>query len=206
MLPKENLRVSISGDSSSTYSASNVKSAPSTLTNNPELLKGCEFRSRSDEERSPSMCLSNEKSTSELYAKKDEQKVKKVNKTNNTSQNKAKVNADSKTSYSAKGCENDSNVANTPAQNIPDSTKNKNSGNPVKDSGKVHKCPHCQQTCKKLFNLRRHISRYHGDIVTDNKEDETAPRRCTCLDCDFKCHKITDLRVHLQKAHGTIMN
>ena len=206
VLPKENLHGSISGDSSSTYAASNVKSAPSTLTNNPELLKGCEFPSRSDEERSPSMCLSDEKSTSDLNANKDEQKVKKVNKTNNTSQNKAKVNADTKTSYSAKGCENDPNVANTPAQNIPDSTKNKNSGNPVKDSGKVHKCPHCQQTCKKLFNLRRHISRYHGDIVTDNKEDETAPRRCTCLDCDFKCHKITDLRVHLQKAHGAIMN
>jgi hypothetical protein len=139
VLPKENLHGSISGDSSSTYAASNVKSAPSTLTNNPELLKGCEFRSRSDEERSPSMCLSDEKSTSDLNANKDEQKVKKVNKTNKTSQNKAKVNADTKTSYSAKGCENDPNVANTPAQNIPDSTKNKNSGNPVKDAKKPTK-------------------------------------------------------------------
>jgi hypothetical protein len=66
MLPKENLHGPISGDSSSTYSASNVKSISSTLTNNPELLKGCKFPSRSDEEQSPSMCLSNEKSTSEL--------------------------------------------------------------------------------------------------------------------------------------------
>ena len=138
--------------------------------------------------------------------KKDchEQMFKKVNKiTSTTFQNKARVPADNKTHHSFKGCENDPNVANTTAQKIADSTKN-NSGNLAKDFDKVHKCPHCQQTCKKLYNLRRHISRLHGDISTENKKNETG--RCTCLDCGFKCHKITDLRIHLQKAHGTIMN
>ena len=106
--------------------------------------------------------------------------------------------------YSLKGCESDSNVVNNSAQKIADSTKTNNSGKPSKDFDKVHKCPHCQQTCKKLYNLRRHISSLHQVIPTENKKNETG--QCTCLDCGFKCHKITDLRIHLQKAHGRIMN
>lgn len=69
---------------------------------------------------------------------------------------------------------------------------------------KVHPCPHCSQTCKKLFNLKRHIKRLHKDI--DNAQNDPAPGRCTCLECNFKCHKITDLRNHLQSVHGMKMH
>ena len=101
------------------------------------------------------------------------EKVNKVNKITSASQNKARVNADNKTHYRTKGCGNDPNVANTPTQKIPDPTENNNAGNPAKDTDRVHKCPNCQETCKKLFNLRRHISRTCGDISIENKENET---------------------------------
>jgi hypothetical protein len=67
-------------------------------------------------------------------------------------------------------------------------------------------CPHCSQTCTKLFNLRRHIARVHKNV--ENKKNETTPPtgRCVCLNCEFKCHKIKGLRNHLQKAHGVEFN
>ena len=69
---------------------------------------------------------------------------------------------------------------------------------------KVYKCPHCSQTCKKLFNLKRHISRYHKN--TNNKENEPPSGRCSCLECDYKCHKITELRNHLKEVHDVKMS
>ena len=42
---------------------------------------------------------------------------------------------------------------------------------------KFHKCPHCSQTCKKLFNLKRHISRYHKNTNTIKTTQNTIKKR-----------------------------
>ena len=75
---------------------------------------------------------------------------------------------------------------------------------------KIHKCPHCPQTCNKLFNLRRHITRHHKNIDGNSSDKENIPMelksahegRCFCLDCEYRCHKIKVLREHLEKCHN----
>ncbi|XP_022091647.1 uncharacterized protein LOC110979845 isoform X2 [Acanthaster planci] len=90
---------------------------------------------------------------------------------------------------------------------IPAMTPDKKaSSEPVKlqvqtDEGKkIFKCPCCQKTSKKGFNIKRHILRAHPEQDLKDLEEGN----CLCLHCGRRFRRICDLRQHLQNCHATI--
>ncbi|XP_033633577.1 uncharacterized protein LOC117295121 [Asterias rubens] len=65
---------------------------------------------------------------------------------------------------------------------------------------KVFRCPCCYITCKKSFNMKRHILRAHPNQDLKSIEDGN----CLCVHCGLKCRRICDLRQHLQNVHASI--
>ena len=78
----------------------------------------------------------------------------------------------------------------------------------AKQSKHTFRCPTCELTCLKLFNLKRHMRRKHSTNEktsnTTDLEGNLNQGRCICQQCLFKCNRISDLRQHLSKLHNVI--
>ena len=72
---------------------------------------------------------------------------------------------------------------------------------PQTQNSKEFPCQHCSETFKKLFNLKRHVERFH--VSTSEVPDaDLNSGYCACQSCPFKCHRVADLRKHLSEDHN----
>ena len=76
---------------------------------------------------------------------------------------------------------------------------------PQTQNSKEFPCPHCSETFKKFFNLKRHIECFHVSISEVPVEDLNSGY-CSCQTCPFKCHRVADLRKHLSEDHNMIFH
>ena len=67
-----------------------------------------------------------------------------------------------------------------------------------KSSKKLRKCPICGIDISKLSNLKRHITRKHGNSPMP---ESLNTGKTTCLECKAQFRRTTELILHLESEH-----